>query len=100
MAKSKKRATHIFYPYPNIMVVERYYEFVDGHDEHRQNDKPLEEKDGWTGYFTTWEKVKTDSGKFEICREVYAKKAKLFSELATGKKTKGKPKRHFVKKTI
>lgn len=99
MARSKKLKTIINYPYEDIMVVERWYEFVKDHKENRPNDKPLKEKEGWVGYITQWRKMKTSNGEVQVCREVYAKKAQLFTEVAKakleGKRVKGRPKRHI-----
>ena len=93
MAKSKSVETRINYPYPDIMIVERYYELEDGFDAKRPNEKlPKEIKKGWTGYFTTHDTFKANNGHIYVTREVYAKKASKFKERV------GKCKRHFLKK--
>lgn len=92
MAKSKSVEVRINYPYPDILVVERYYEFEDGIDANRPAEKlPKEVKKGWTAQFTVRDKFKANNGYVLVIREVYSKNATKFP-------AKGKCKRHFLKK--
>lgn len=97
MAKSKSVEVRINYPYPDIMVIERYYEIEDGFDANRPVEKlPKGVKKGWVAQFTVRDKFKANNGHIFVAREVYAKKASRFPEPV---KTKGKCKRHFRKVT-
>lgn len=94
MAKSKSVVTRINNPYPDILVVERYYEFEDGVNANRPAEKlPKEIKKGWTAQFTVRDKFKANNGYVLVIREVYSKNATKFPE-----RTKSKCKRHFLKK--
>lgn len=87
MAKSKKVDFRINYPYPNVMVVERIYEYEDGVDAKRPQAKlPAGTTKGWTAQCAVPDEIEISGGHIWIVREIYTKRAMRYPD----KKKKGK----------
>ena len=81
MAKSVHVSNNVLYPYPNIMVIERTYHFLEGYDAKRNPVRlPKNTKIGWT-YVGTEKDDHIKIGKigYWTVREVYFKNKHVYN---------------------
>ena len=91
MAKSTNVTTRVQYPYVNSMVVERIYEYKKGFDAKRPSASiPSNITKGWHKEFMTGEVIQMEGGHIWTTYTFFSKKAM----------SAGKPKRHFLKKSV
>lgn len=81
MAKSVSVDNRVLYPYENIMVIERRYQFLEGYDAKRNPVRlPKNTKIGWTYIGTEKDDhIKIDKVGYWVVREIYIKNKHVYN---------------------